>query len=140
MEKQLQMNKLTRALIAEFLGTFTLVFLGGIAVASGQGGVVAAFAHGLAVIHAAYSYGHISGAHVNPAVTLGLLIGGKIKPVNALLYMLVQFVGGIVAALIAQALVGDTGQTTGSLTNSNIWTAAAFEAILTFILVSVVFQ
>jgi MIP family channel proteins len=134
------MTKLTRALITEFLGTFTLVFLGGIAVASGQGVIVAAFAHGFAVIHAAYSYGHISGAHINPAVTLGLLIGGKIEPVRALLYMLVQFVGGIVAALVAQALVGDTGQTTGSLTTSNIWAAAAFEAILTFILVSVVFQ
>jgi aquaporin Z len=134
------MNKLTRALIAEFLGTFTLVFLGGIAVASGQGVVVAAFAHGFSVIHAAYSYGHLSGAHLNPAVTLGLLIGGKIETVRALLYMLVQFAAGIVAALVAQALVGDTGQTTGSLTSSNVLLAVVFEVILTFILVSVIFQ
>ncbi len=134
------MNTITRALIAEFIGTFTLVFIGGIAVASGQGVLVAALAHGFCIIYAAYSYGHLSGAHLNPAVTLGLLVGGKIAPVRAGLYIIAQFAAGIVAALAAQALVGSTGQTTGSLTAGSVWTAAAFEAILTFTLVSVVYQ
>jgi glycerol uptake facilitator-like aquaporin len=134
------MDKQTRALIAEFLGTFTLVFIGVCAVASGQGVVVAALAHGFCIVHAAYSYGHLSGAHLNPAVTLGLLVGGKIEPVRGALYIVVQFIAGIIAAFVAEALVGAGGQTTGSLTAGSVWTAAAFEAILTFLLVSVVYQ
>ncbi|NWF70097.1 MAG: aquaporin [Chloroflexi bacterium] len=133
-------SKTLKALLAEFLGTFTLVFIGVTAVASNQGVLVAALAHGLVVVHAAYSYGHLSGAHLNPAVTLGLLAGGKIAPLTAGLYMVVQFVAGIVAALVANGLVGPGGQTAGALTTSNIAAAAIFEGILTFVLVSVVFQ
>jgi aquaporin Z len=133
-------NKDFKAALVEFIGTFTLVFIGVIAVASNQGVLVAALAHGFCVIHAAYVYGHISGAHINPAVTAGLLVGGQIEPVKAVFYWIAQFAGGIVAAFAASAIVGGGGQTIGSLTTSNVWTAAVFEAILTFLLVSAVFQ
>ena len=72
--------------LAELIGTFILVFVGGFAVASGQGVVVAALAHGLILIAIIYMYGHFSGAHVNPAVTAGLLVGGQIKIMDAVVH------------------------------------------------------
>ena len=88
-----------RSGLAELIGTFILVFVGGFAVASAQGVVVAALAHGLILVGIIYMYGHISGAHVNPAVTAGLLVGGKIDITKAVLYWVAQFAGGIIAAV-----------------------------------------
>ncbi len=129
--------------LAELVGTFILVFVGGFAVASGQGVVVAALAHGLALLFIIYTYGHISGAHVNPAVTAGVLVTGRIKPRQAVLYWVAQFVGGIVAAVVLNIIVADAakaGQTVGSLTANAPWSAALFEAIMTFFLASSVCQ
>lgn len=148
------MNNLIRPTIAEFLGTFTLVFIGAAAVvvAPAFGVVVPALAHGLILCGIIFSYGHISGAHVNPAVTAGLLVGGHIKIDRAIFYWVAQFLGGIVAAFAVRALIPDAaleslnitsfnfGQTTGSLTASAPWTAAAFEFVLTFFLVTAVYQ
>jgi MIP family channel proteins len=133
-------EKLLKAAASELIGTFMLVFIGVAAVASGQGVVVAALAHGLAVVAAIYTFGHISGAHINPAVTAGLLIGRQIDITRAVLYWIAQFVGAIIAALTFNAIGGAGGQTTGSLTSQSVWAAALFEAILTFFLVSTVFQ
>jgi aquaporin Z len=147
-------NHLIRPAIAEFIGTFTLVFVGAAAVyvAPVFGVVVPALAHGLIVCGIIFSYGHISGAHVNPAVTAGLLVGRQIKIDRAVIYWIVQFLGGIVAAFTARILIPDGaleslgitsfnfGQTTGSLTATAPWTAAAFEFILTFFLVTAVYQ
>lgn len=138
------MSKQMKQLLAEFLGTFTLVFVGAFAVvnASAGGVVVPALAHGLVLVGLIFTFGHLSGAQFNPAVTLGLLIGGKMKPVDSAMYMLAQFSGGILAAFTLVALIGmsNTGETTGSLTAGNPWGAAIFEAILTFFLVSAVYQ
>lgn len=136
-------NELIKASIAEFLGTFTLVFVGVAAVASGQGVAVAALAHGLILVGIIFLYGGISGAHVNPAVTAGLLVGGKIKIDRAVYYWVAQFLGGVAGALVANIVIADgarLGQTIGSLTADQVWTAALFEAFLTFLLVSAVFQ
>lgn len=139
-------SKLLSSLIAELLGTFTLVFVGAAAVtvAGSAGGVpVAALAHGLILVGLIYAYGHISGGHFNPAVTAGLLVGGHIDAVKAALYIVAQLVGGIIAALLLSAFITTEtglGQTTGSLTGSAVWTAAAFEAVLTFFLVSTIYQ
>jgi aquaporin Z len=139
-------SKTLNALIVELIGTFTLVFVGAAAVtvAGSAGGVpVAALAHGLILVGLIYAYGHISGGHFNPAVTVGLLVGGQIEVVKAALYIVAQFVGGILAALLLSGLVGSAtglGQTTGSLTAGSPWTAAAFEAVLTFFLVSTIYQ
>lgn len=135
-------NTLMRSLIAEFLGTFTLVFVGVSAahVAGSQGVVVAALGHGLTLVGLIYAYGHLSGAHFNPAVTLGLLVGGKVEVVPAIAYMVAQFLGGIVAGFLAVALTVTGGQTVGALTDNAVWTAALWEAVLTFLLVSAIYQ
>jgi MIP family channel proteins len=136
-------NELVRASIAEFLGTFTLVFVGVAAVASGQGVAVAALAHGLVLCGIIFAYGYISGAHVNPAVTAGLLVGRQITLTRAVYYWVAQLIGGVVAAVVANILIPNgaaAGQTIGSLTADSVWTAALFEAVLTFLLVSAVYQ
>jgi aquaporin Z len=138
-----------RKLIAEFLGTFTLVFIGAFAVdvtgvaGAGANVVVPALAHGLVLIGAIYAYGHISGAHFNPAVTVGLLVGRKVNAVTAVAYIAAQFMGGIAAAVLLMALLPaptNFGVTKGILTDSNIGQAVVIEAILTFFLVSAIFQ
>lgn len=145
------MDKLMKAAIAELLGTFTLVFIGGMSVVlAGQiegvgplAVVVPAFAHGLALLHIVYAYGALSGAHVNPAVTAGLLVGRKISINQAVYYWVAQFAGAIIAAIVISVIVGpgtNLGQTTGSLTAANIGSAMVVEFILTFFLVTVVYQ
>ena len=97
------MNRLT----AEFFGTFWLVFGG-----CGSAVLAAAFPHvgigllgvslafGLSVVTMAYAVGHISGGHFNPAVTLGLVAAGRVKPADAAGYIVVQVVGAIAAAFV----------------------------------------
>ena len=148
---------LFRESLAEFIGTFTLVFVGSAAVifAPHAGGlVVPALAHGLILLGLVYAYGHISGAQVNPAVTFALWIGGKQDAAKSVLFMLAQFIAGIIAAgALGVVLPVDNaavlefaggahnfGQTTGFLTEGAVWTAALYEAILTFFLVSAVYQ
>ncbi len=150
-------DNLTREILAEFIGTFVLVFVGAAAVLVAPifGVLVPALAHGLILCALIYTYGHISGAQVNPAVTLGLLVGGQQDAQKSVIFIVTQFVGGIVAALVLVAVfpqdnaavagfLGDAsynfGQTTGFLTADSVWTAAAYEGILTFFLVSAVFQ
>lgn len=135
--------KLIKPAIAEVLGTFILVFVGAAAVvsAAGSGGVVtAAFGHGLVLVGIIFAFGHISGGHFNPAVTLAMLIAGKVDLMKAVYYWAAQFVGAIVAGLLVKGLLGSAGPTTGTLTSGSVWTAAVFEAIVTFIFVSVIFQ
>lgn len=107
-----------RETLAEFIGTFMLVFVGAGAVAATGNVVVAAFAHGLILIAIITQYGQISGAHVNPAVTVALLVGGKIDAQKAGIYIAVQLLAGIVAAAVLRVLFADIaavatlGQTT----------------------------
>lgn len=150
-------DEMFREALAELIGTFVLVFVGSAAVIVAPifGVLVPALAHGLILVSLVYTYGHISGAQVNPAVTLGLLIGGKQDARRSVIFMVAQFAGGIIAALVLVAVLpkdnaavaeflGDHaynyGQTTGFLTEGAVWTAAVYEAILTFFLVSAVFQ
>ncbi|MEL6309431.1 MAG: aquaporin [Chloroflexota bacterium] len=147
-----------KELAAEFLGTFTLCFVGiaSVIVAPVFGIATPAFAHGLVVIGMIYAYGHISGAHINPAVTVGLLVGGKIDYTKAAGYIVAQFIGGIVAAYLVVWIIGGAespallafldgnafryGQTLGFLTADYVWQAATIEAILIFLLLSVIYQ
>jgi MIP family channel proteins len=145
------MSKLGTALVAEFIGTFALILIGAGAGALGIGGLVGvALAHGLVIVAFAYAYGHISGTHLNPAVTLGVWLAGKIEPVRALAYMAAQLAGGIVGALalcwvlgsnetglgatrLAEGLV--VGTTTITITPA---IGVLLEAILTFFLVNTI--
>ena len=84
-------SKLSTSLLAEFIGTFALIFIGAGAGALGIGGLVGvALAHGFVVLGFAYAYGHISGTHINPAVTLGVWAAGKIETARAASYIVFQ--------------------------------------------------
>ncbi len=91
-----------RALTAEALGTFTLVLCGcGTALFAPTGGVLAvALAYGLTVAAMAFAIGHVSGGHFNPAVTVGLVAGGRFPVAEAPGYVVAQVAGGVAAAAV----------------------------------------
>ncbi|ACO47604.1 aquaporin Z [Deinococcus deserti] len=108
------MTRMSR-LVAEFIGTFWLVFGGaGSAVFAaafpevGIGLLGVSLAFGLAVMTMAYSVGHISGSHFNPAVTLGVWAGGRFPARDVLPYILAQVAGGILAALLLYGIARGT--------------------------------
>jgi aquaporin Z len=106
--------------VAEFFGTFWLV-LGGCGsavlaaafpeVGIGLHGVSLAF--GLTVMTMAYAIGHISGCHLNPAVTIGLIVGGRFKASDAVAYIGAQVVGGIAGAAVLYLIVSGKGDFSG---------------------------
>lgn len=85
--------------ITEFIGTFFLVLTVGLAV-NGGAGTLAPIAIGSALMVMVYAGGHISGGHYNPAVTLGVLLRGRIPTSDVFPYMVSQVVAGIAAALV----------------------------------------
>ncbi len=106
--------------LAEFIGTFWLVLGGcGSAVLAanfpniGIGLVGVSIAFGLTVLTIAYSFGHISGAHLNPAVTVGLWMGGRIGAKEVVPYIIAQVLGGIAAAGILYIIVTGNGSAIG---------------------------
>lgn len=144
-------GKLSTSLLAEFIGTFALIFIGAGAGALGLGGLLGvAFAHGFVVVGFAYAYGHISGTHLNPAVTLGVLAAGKIDASRAFSYIVFQLLGGIVGAFALRWVLGGAetglgvtvpaqslpaGGTTITITPA---VALVVEAILTFFLMNTI--
>jgi len=136
---------------AELFGTFVLTFLGcGAAVSLNCGADTAsivgtAFAFGLAVVAMAYCIGGISGCHINPAITLGVLLSGRMKGKDAGMYMLFQVLGAMIAAALLALLVStDPGLARGTATGANacasenVFNGLLAEIILTFIFVMVV--
>ncbi|UPT61800.1 MAG: aquaporin Z [Hyphomonadaceae bacterium JAD_PAG50586_4] len=140
---------MTKKLVAEFVGTFTLVLFGCGAAVLGGFGIVGqlgiAFAFGLAIVAMAYGIGPVSGCHVNPAVSFGAWIAGRM-PLNEMLgYWAAQCVGAIVGAgvlyLIASgapaysidAGLGQNGYGTGSPGEYSLIAGAVFEVVATFI-------
>ena len=94
--------------IAELIGTFSLVLIGcGSAVIAGEyiGFLGISFAFGLVLLALVFTIGGISGCHVNPAVTIGMLIVGKIKSKDAGFYIIFQCVGAIIAAGVLLLIV-----------------------------------
>ena len=84
--------------IAEFVGTFFLVLTVGCTGIGAPAGVIAPLAIGAALMVMVYAGGHISGGHYNPAVTLGVLIRGKVRPADVVPYWIVQFAAAVIAA------------------------------------------
>lgn len=135
------MQKL-RPCIAEFIGTFALIFVGiGAIKTAGNDVLAVALAHGLTIAAFVSATMHISGGQLNPAVTFGLLFGGHIKIGDAILYWISQLLGGICAALILlgvydrAVIISGTPQLAAGLTAGQ---GILVEAILTFFLVFVV--
>jgi MIP family channel proteins len=145
------MPKLVRPLAAETIGTLLFVFLGAgsvvmnAATAGGLGALGIALAHGVGMAIIVSATMNISGGHINPAVTFGIWIAGKIDAKTAGAYVVAQLVGAILGALLIRALLpsgtvhvtlGGTPQLGPSVTLiQGIWV----EAVLTFFLVSAVF-
>jgi len=136
----------SKVFVAEFIGTFALVFIGAGAAVLGVAGLLGvALAHGLVVTVFAYSYGHISGSHINPAVTFGLALNNTIKWAEAVIYWVAQFAGAIVAAYVLKIIVDSVNlggiqaaTTAGTLTGSAPFVAMGVEIILTFFLVNTI--
>ena len=132
--------------VAEFVGTFTLVFVGaGSIIATNGGNLTAiALAHGLAIGVMASAVGHISGGHFNPAVTFGFLVARRIEIHLAAVYWFAQFVAAILAAFLLDALLPQ-GQTDAvnlgapGLTGVSAGSGMVIELVLTFFLVWVIF-
>jgi MIP family channel proteins len=135
-----------RIFVAEFIGTFALVFIGAGAGVVGISGLLGvALAHGFVVASFAYTYGYISGAHINPAVTFGLALNNTIKWAQALYYWVAQFAGAIVAAYLLTVIVDSVnlggiqgGATVGTLTEPAPYAALGVEIVLTFFLVNTI--
>ena len=110
-------NRIAPKLLAEFIGTFSFVFIGaGAAAVVGDGvglpGIVAiALAHGLAIMSFAFAYGSVSGGHMNPAVTVGVLAAGAMSAGEAIGYIVSQLIGGVAGALLLRTVLG--GAATG---------------------------
>lgn len=143
--------------IAEFIGTAVLVIFGcGSAVAANTlvseigfvGSPLAlttlliAFAFGLVIVAMAYSIGNISGCHINPAVSTGMLVAGKMSVRDYIGYLVAQFLGGIVGALILMAMLGgvsgglgQNGYGEASAIGANMGQAFLVEVVLTFVFV-----
>lgn len=107
-----------KPMFAEFVGTFTLVFLGcGAAVIAGMGSGPTAidilgisFAFGLAIVAMAYGIGPVSGCHVNPAVSLGVYLAGRMGMVDLIRYVVAQMLGAIAGAIVLYVILSGKAQ------------------------------
>jgi len=138
--------------VAEFIGTFTLVFFGcGAAVIAGMGtgptsidvlGI--AFAFGLAIVAMAYGIGPVSGCHVNPAVSFGVLLAGRMTVSDFIAYVIAQVLGAIAGAAVLYLILsgkaagwtgglGQNGWGAGYLGEYNMTSAFVFEVVATFL-------
>ena len=137
---------------AEFIGTATLVLFGcGAAVIAGMGtGATSidvlgiSFAFGLAIVAMAYGIGPVSGCHVNPAVSFGALLAGRLDASEFLTYVIAQILGALAGALILYVILsgkasgwngglGQNGWGTGYLGAYNVTSAFVFEMVATFL-------
>ncbi|MBA3823608.1 MAG: MIP family channel protein [Ktedonobacterales bacterium] len=132
------------ALVAEAIGTFGIVFAGCGAIMVNQlshgqithVGVGVVF--GLIVTAMIYATGHLSGAHLNPAVTLGFAVVRHFPLQRLFAYWLAQFSGAVVAASLLRLLLGNVAQGGATLPSGSAWQAFGFEVILTFCLMFVI--
>ncbi|MAV59703.1 MAG: porin [Marine Group II euryarchaeote MED-G38] len=136
---------LPHKLFAEFIGTFFLtltICLTAVFATSGE--TSAAFPIAAVLMLMIYSLGHISGAHFNPAVTLSIWMGEKINRINALLYIVIQTIAGIIGALCSIIIYYGEFQTSYKLVslldNNNFISIMLSEYIFTFALVFVIFN
>jgi len=145
----------TNKYLAELIGTFVLVFMGcGSAVIAGEkvGFLGIAFAFGLSVLVMVYAIGPISGCHINPAITIAMLVNGKINGKDAGIYIICQCIGAIIAAALLLAVMtglptyniatnglGQDGYGIASPGGFSMMSGFIAEVILTFIFLLVIF-
>lgn len=144
-----------KKLVAEFIGTFWLVLGGcGSAVLAagfpdvGIGFVGVAFAFGLTVLTMAYAVGHISGGHFNPAVTIGLWMGGRFDAKDIAPYIIAQVIGGVVGASVLYIIATGNGSAIGNFAANgfgelspggyNMTAALVTEVVMTFVFLIII--
>ncbi len=144
-----------KQMLAEMIGTFTLVLFGcGAAViAGGDIGLMGiSFAFGLALIGMAYGIGAVSGCHINPAVTLGVVASGRMEMAQAVRYIIAQVIGATLGALVLYVIatgkgggfdvgasgLGQNGWGAGYLGEYTMAAAFVFEVVATFLFVVVI--
>src|SRR5258707_8145412 len=146
------MYSTSQKLIAEFLGTFALIFFGAGSICSyqylhaaeGVNLLAVALAHGLAIGIMVSALGHISGGHFNPAVTIGLWVTKRVSTVDTILYWAAQLAGATAAAFLLKSVVPDETWRAVALGAPELardfprWAGMALEAVTTFFLVLVV--
>lgn len=120
---------------AEFIGTFFLVLTVGCTVIPGAAGVIAPLAIGGALMVMVYATGHISGGHLNPAVTLAVFVRGRCQAKDVIPYWLAQLLAGVAAAFVVAFLVGKSGM---PMEIKNVPLAFVAEFLFTFALAFVV--
>jgi aquaporin Z len=141
--------------LAELIGTFVLVFIGcGSAVVAGKevGFLGISLAFGIAVLVMVYAIGSVSGCHINPAITIAMLVNGKISGKDAGVYIICQCIGAIIAAVLLFAIMsglpayniavnglGQNGYGDASPGGFPLMSALIAEVILTFIFLMVIF-
>jgi aquaporin Z len=126
----------SRKLTVELIGTFFLVFTIGASVYSGS--PLAPLAIGASLMVMIYAGGHISGAHYNPAVTMAVLVRGRIRLGEAVGYWIAQLVAGLLAAVIVRAIVTPVQVKTLTLSGHALVSAFVVELLFTFALTYVV--
>jgi len=128
---------------AEFIGTFVLVLFAcgtaavvGCSAANGTGYLLTALAFGLVIVAMAYSIGNVSSCHINPAVSIAMLVSKKMSVKDFIGYLIAQFAGAVVGAAVLMAFVGkDSGLGANALYEGNIGLSLLIEVILTFVFV-----
>lgn len=130
--------------VAEFIGTFVLVlFACGAAAALGcktdsvdPAYLLTALAFGLVIVAMAYSIGNVSGCHINPAVSIAMLVSGKMTFKDFIGYIVSQFAGAIAGAAVLGWFLGfDCSFGANGLYKGDIWMSLAIEIVLTFVFV-----
>lgn len=145
------MNPSWKKYAAELIGTFVLVLFGcgSAATAGGELGTLGvALAFGLAFVAMAYVIGAISGCHINPAVSLAMLVVGKLSAKDFIGYVIAQAAGAVAGAGLLYAIIDSAGKTVTTLGENGYgsgfalgiseWMAIVVEVVLTFVLVYVV--
>lgn len=149
------MYNTSQKLVAEFIGTFALIFFGAGSICvdkylqvqspGGLGLLGIALAHGLAIAIMVSALGHISGGHFNPAITIGIWVTKRLSTVDAALYWVAQLAGGTAAAFLLKAVVPDDTWRAVALGTPElardfpVWAGMSLEAVTTFFLVLLVF-
>lgn len=137
--------RLTKPILAEFLGTFALIFIGAgaVTVLAPNETVAVALAHGFVIMGFAYAFGNESGSYVNPALVVASVVAGEHSPTDAVPVIIAQLLGGIAGAFLLMAIYGHLaphhlGATTIDLSRTTLLGGFLLEAIGTFFLASIV--